>query len=138
MILSGEAGIGKTRLAEEMVAWISRQGMATASAHCYAVEGRLAYAPVAAWLHEAGAPGRTQQEQRREEAVAIYAALGDIFAMTGRQQEARQVYQDGIASIPTRKSLPMPTDNATGVASLRLSEPDQRSIWQARLVRSPG
>ncbi|HEY6406360.1 MAG TPA: AAA family ATPase, partial [Ktedonobacteraceae bacterium] len=53
VILSGEAGIGKTRLAEEMVAWVSRQGMTTASAHCYAAEGRLAYAPVTAWLHEA-------------------------------------------------------------------------------------
>lgn len=50
VILSGEAGIGKTRLAEEMAAWVSRQGLSTASAHCYAAEGRLPYAPVAAWL----------------------------------------------------------------------------------------
>ena len=50
VILSGEAGIGKTRLAEEMLAWASRQGMTTASAHCYAAEGRLAYTPVTAWL----------------------------------------------------------------------------------------
>ncbi len=50
VILSGEAGIGKTRLAEEMIAWVGRQGMTTASAHCYAAEGRLAYAPVTAWL----------------------------------------------------------------------------------------
>src|SRR5262249_27043692 len=28
----------------------SRQGMVTASAHCYAAEGRLAYAPVTTWL----------------------------------------------------------------------------------------
>src|SRR5260370_35555762 len=33
-----------------MLAWVSRQGMTTASAHCYAAEGRLAYAPVRAWL----------------------------------------------------------------------------------------
>ncbi len=50
VVLSGEAGIGKTKLAEELVAWVSRQGMTTASAHCYAVQGRLAYAPVTAWL----------------------------------------------------------------------------------------
>ncbi|MDQ2713876.1 MAG: AAA family ATPase [Chloroflexota bacterium] len=49
-ILSGDAGIGKTRLAEEMEAWVSRQGLTTASARCYAAEGRLAYAPVAAWF----------------------------------------------------------------------------------------
>src|SRR5262249_26042215 len=40
----------KTRLAEEMLAWAGRQGMTTASAHCYTAEGRLAYAPVTAWL----------------------------------------------------------------------------------------
>lgn len=51
VVLSGEAGIGKTRLAEEMVAWVSRQGMATAHARCYAAEGRLAYTPVTAWLN---------------------------------------------------------------------------------------
>lgn len=50
VLLSGEAGIGKTRLAEEMEAWVSRQGMTTASACCYAAEGRLPYAPIATWL----------------------------------------------------------------------------------------
>ena len=86
-------------------------------------------------LLEAGGPGRAQQEQRWEEAVAIYAALGDIFAVTGRQQEARQAYQNGLASIPLRVSLPIPTDNATSVASLRLSQSDRKSILQARLLR---
>lgn len=50
VVLSGEAGIGKTRLAEELLTWVGRQGIATATAHCYAVEGGLAYAPIAAWL----------------------------------------------------------------------------------------
>jgi DNA-binding SARP family transcriptional activator len=50
VLISGEAGIGKTKLAEELVQWASRQGIATASARCFAAEGELAYAPVAAWL----------------------------------------------------------------------------------------
>jgi tetratricopeptide (TPR) repeat protein len=50
VLLSGEAGIGKTRLCEELEAWVSRQGMTTASARCYAAEGRLPYAPVTTWL----------------------------------------------------------------------------------------
>ena len=50
VLISGEAGIGKTRLAEELVQWASRQGIASASARCFAAEGELAYAPVAAWL----------------------------------------------------------------------------------------
>lgn len=50
VLIAGEAGIGKTRLAEELVRWVQRQGGATASARCYAAEGRLAYAPVVQWL----------------------------------------------------------------------------------------
>ncbi|MGC9333810.1 MAG: ATP-binding protein, partial [Anaerolineae bacterium] len=50
VMLCGEAGIGKTRLAEDLVQWAVRQGIACASARCYAAEGELAYAPVIAWL----------------------------------------------------------------------------------------
>ncbi len=50
MLLRGEAGIGKTRLAEELQQWALRQGIACAVARCYAAEGQLAYAPVATWL----------------------------------------------------------------------------------------
>jgi len=50
LLLAGEAGIGKTRLADELCIWVRRQGRAVASARCYAAEGALPYAPVAAWL----------------------------------------------------------------------------------------
>lgn len=50
VLLSGEAGIGKTRLAEELLAWVERQGLSTASARCYVAEGEASYAPVAGWL----------------------------------------------------------------------------------------
>lgn len=50
LVVSGEAGLGKTRLAEDVLAWAERQGAATAIARCYAAEGDLAFAPVTAWL----------------------------------------------------------------------------------------
>ncbi len=50
VLIAGEAGIGKTRLAEELLQWADRQGYATARTRCYAAEGRLAYAPVTEWL----------------------------------------------------------------------------------------
>jgi tetratricopeptide (TPR) repeat protein len=50
LVLSGDVGIGKTHLAEELLTGVGRQGIATAIARCYAVEGELAYMPVVAWL----------------------------------------------------------------------------------------
>jgi DNA-binding SARP family transcriptional activator len=56
LLICGEAGIGKSRLAEELVTWVARQGFRTAVAHCYASEGALAYAPVVQWLRAASLP----------------------------------------------------------------------------------
>lgn len=50
LLIAGEAGIGKTRLAEALLALAEAQGAHTARARCYAAEGRLAYAPVRDWL----------------------------------------------------------------------------------------
>ncbi len=50
VLLTGEAGIGKSRLAEELREWINRQGIPTAAARCYAAEGGLAYGPLVTWL----------------------------------------------------------------------------------------
>ncbi len=49
-VIRGEAGIGKTRLAEELIDWCGLNGITAVASRCYAGEGRLAYAPIAAWL----------------------------------------------------------------------------------------
>ena len=49
-IISGEPGIGKTRLADELFHSCVRQGHAAARSRCYAGQGQVAYAPVAEWL----------------------------------------------------------------------------------------
>ncbi len=53
-LVSGEAGIGKSRLAEELLVWAGQQGATTARARCYAAEGRLSLAPVTDWLRGEG------------------------------------------------------------------------------------
>ena len=49
--IAGEAGIGKSRLAEEMMLWANERGIPAVQARAYAAEGSLAYAPVRDWLH---------------------------------------------------------------------------------------
>ncbi len=49
-VISGEPGIGKTRLADELYQSCIRQGHAAARSRCYAGHGQVAYAPVAEWL----------------------------------------------------------------------------------------
>lgn len=49
-LIVGEAGIGKSRLAEEMYLWAQRQGIPAARTRAYGAEGRLAYAPIGEWL----------------------------------------------------------------------------------------
>src|SRR5262249_41242279 len=50
VLLTGEAGVGKSRLAEGFLLWASQQGTVTAKARSYAAEGQLSLAPVTDWL----------------------------------------------------------------------------------------
>ena len=50
VVLSGQAGIGKTRLTDELCDWVARQGGTVARARCGPTGAALAYAPVASWL----------------------------------------------------------------------------------------
>jgi DNA-binding SARP family transcriptional activator len=51
--VEGEAGIGKTRLAEEFLAWVRGQGAMTITVRCYEGETNVAYGPVADGLRGA-------------------------------------------------------------------------------------
>jgi len=49
-LITGVPGIGKSRLAEELLTWARRQGVTVASTRSYATEGELSLAPVTEWL----------------------------------------------------------------------------------------
>jgi DNA-binding SARP family transcriptional activator len=50
VLITGEAGIGKSRLAEELFDWASQQGLTVARTRSYAAEGYLSLAPITEWL----------------------------------------------------------------------------------------
>jgi DNA-binding SARP family transcriptional activator len=54
VLILGEAGIGKSRLADEFVRWAGQRGATAVRARCYAAEGRLSLAPVTEWLRADG------------------------------------------------------------------------------------
>ncbi len=53
-LVTGEAGVGKSRLAEDFLLWASQQGAVTAKTRSYAAEGQLSLAPVTDWLRSEG------------------------------------------------------------------------------------
>ena len=52
LVLEGEAGIGKTRLAQDFLAYARQQGATTVTAQCYQGESSLAYSPFIEGLSE--------------------------------------------------------------------------------------
>ncbi len=64
VLLSGEPGIGKTRLIEEFRSWCAHRGAVTAEARSYAAEGALAYGPVVAWLRSEAFKARLERLDR--------------------------------------------------------------------------
>jgi DNA-binding SARP family transcriptional activator len=53
VLIRGEAGSGKTRLAEELLEWAARQGIPTLRAAGHAPSHSLPYEPIAGWLRHA-------------------------------------------------------------------------------------
>src|SRR6266516_4952713 len=61
VLVTGEAGVGKSRLAEEFLLWASQQGAVTAKTRSYAAEGQLSLAPVTEWLRSEGLRSKLRQ-----------------------------------------------------------------------------
>ena len=53
VLVTGEAGVGKTRLVEELGAWCAHRGALVADARAYPTEGDLGYGMVTSWLRNA-------------------------------------------------------------------------------------
>src|SRR5256714_1925494 len=108
VLLVGEAGIGKTRLASEFVAWARAQGAEVLSGHAFEMGGRLPYQP----LVEALRP-RLEAENAPED------LLDDVWLaeLSRLLPELRVRYPD----------LPAPTEDEL-MAKLRLFEAVARLV----------
>lgn len=65
VVILGEAGIGKSRLAEELRTWVEKQGFLVSASRCYLAAGGLAYAPVVELLR---APAISERLRRLDDA----------------------------------------------------------------------
>ena len=93
LLVSGVAGIGKTRLVEEFVRWADRQSAAIAMSRCYGTVGRLPYAPLADWLRS---PALRQSvaalpEVWRAELAGLLPEVGIQPSETGSRRDVPQV-----------------------------------------------
>jgi DNA-binding SARP family transcriptional activator len=64
VLVTGDAGIGKTRLVEELRSSCAHRGALTAEARSYHAEGALAYGPVVAWLRSEALAARWSRLDR--------------------------------------------------------------------------
>lgn len=89
VLVSGEPGIGKSRLVEELRAWCAHRGALTAQARSYPAEGDLAYAPVVAWLRSAALrPGLKRLDRARlGELARLLPELAEL-ALPGPEPES--------------------------------------------------
>ena len=69
VLVSGEPGIGKTRLVEELAAWCAHRGALVATARSYATEGELGYGVVTSWLRSGDVIARLRRSPPQDQAV---------------------------------------------------------------------
>lgn len=65
VLLSGEPGVGKTRLAQELIAWVQPEGAVLLRGGCYEYEAATPYLPLVEafrdWVHDQSAEGLRSQ-----------------------------------------------------------------------------
>lgn len=102
VLVTGEPGIGKTRLVEDLRAWCARTGAAVAEARSYATEGDLAYGVVASWLRSSDFRVGLAQlpDEQRAELARLLPELGPAQAdRVDDAERRRRIFDAAFAAI---------------------------------------
>jgi len=85
VVITGEPGIGKTRLAEELASWCAHRGAVVGRARSYPTEGDLGYGVVISWLRtaELAASLRRLPPSDLAELTRLLPELGEAHAVPG-------------------------------------------------------
>ncbi|MEP7202815.1 MAG: AAA family ATPase [Ilumatobacteraceae bacterium] len=114
VLITGEPGIGKTRLVEEFAAWCTQLGALVSQARSYATEGELGYGAAISWLRTAGVSAQLRHGSRSD--VAVLSRLlpelaeGPVVAASSdasTDAEQRQRIFDSIARVLTAEGRPI-------------------------------
>jgi DNA-binding SARP family transcriptional activator len=103
VVIVGEPGIGKTRLAEELLGDVRTKGGRTITVACYEGETELAYAPLATALRAAIAVAQDMPSYVRSEAARLLPGLGAEPPPAPLHDPAAEArFYDAAADIVTR------------------------------------
>jgi DNA-binding SARP family transcriptional activator len=108
-LVTGEPGVGKTRLVGELRSWCARRGALTATARSYPVEGVLAYEPVVSWLRSEEVKPRLRRLDPQRLAVlsGLLPELATEVPAPLSERERRQRLFDAIAEAVAGSGRPV-------------------------------
>jgi DNA-binding SARP family transcriptional activator len=99
VVVSGEPGIGKTRLVEDFAAWCGHRGATVAAGRSYPNEGELGYGIVQAWLRAPALAGHVRRlpEHDRAQLARLLPELGPAGPDAGDAAEQRRRLFESVA-----------------------------------------
>ena len=139
VLLVGEAGIGKTRLADELAQRADADGMAALWGRCWEAEGRPPYWP---WVQILRAlsrrAGRAPQRSRRAELPHLAQILPELASACDRRAGSKRSRPASVCSTPPRR-LPGRARRATRRCSSIVDDLHSADLPSLRLlaVRRP-